>query len=90
MFSSILEKVNNNDNDIILPVSISRRNFLKNLAIGSSLLMVGGTGTARSAESADVHHKNIARAVSEASEICHHPFLNGKPQTHLCRGSRDF
>jgi hypothetical protein len=30
------------------------------------------------------------RCLSEASQICHHPFLHGKPQTHLCRGARDF
>lgn len=25
-----------------------------------------------------------------ASQICHHPTLHGKRQTHLCRGARDF
>jgi hypothetical protein len=63
MFSSIFKKVNNNNDDVILPASTSRRNFHKNLAIGSSLLMVGGTGTARSTASAKVHHKHMARAV---------------------------
>jgi hypothetical protein len=24
-----------------------------------------------------------------ASQICHHPALHGKPETHLCRGARD-
>lgn len=26
----------------------------------------------------------------EASQICHHPRLDGKEETHLCRGARDF
>lgn len=30
-----------------------------------------------------------ARAFSN-SQICHHPVLNGKKETHLCRGSRDY
>ena len=30
------------------------------------------------------------RCLSEASQICHHPRLGGKPETHLCRGARDF
>jgi len=30
------------------------------------------------------------RCLSEASQICHHPILNGKTETHLCRGARDF
>jgi hypothetical protein len=25
----------------------------------------------------------------ESSQICHHPALKGKPETHLCRGARD-
>lgn len=25
----------------------------------------------------------------EHSQICHHPALSGKPETHLCRGARD-
>jgi hypothetical protein len=28
--------------------------------------------------------------ISEASQICHHPALEGKPQTHLCRGARNY
>ena len=29
------------------------------------------------------------QVLSEASQICHHPSLKGKPETHLCRGARD-
>jgi hypothetical protein len=25
----------------------------------------------------------------KGSQICHHPTLEGKPETHLCRGARD-
>lgn len=28
--------------------------------------------------------------LSEASQICHHPRLSSRPETHLCRGARDF
>jgi len=28
--------------------------------------------------------------ISHASQICHHPRLSGKQETHLCRGARDF
>jgi hypothetical protein len=31
-----------------------------------------------------------ARILTKASQICHHPSLHGKRQTHLCRGARDF
>jgi hypothetical protein len=32
----------------------------------------------------------IDRSVKlESSQICHHPSLHGKRQTHLCRGARD-
>jgi hypothetical protein len=31
-----------------------------------------------------------AQALSEASQLCHHPSLSGKPETHLCRGARNF
>ncbi|WP_157198337.1 MULTISPECIES: hypothetical protein [Methylomonas] len=30
------------------------------------------------------------RCVTAASQICHHPRLHGKEETHLCRGARDF
>jgi len=30
------------------------------------------------------------RCLTEASQICHHPRLQGKPETHLCRGARDY
>jgi hypothetical protein len=32
----------------------------------------------------------IERCVTRASQICHHPRLHDKPETHLCRGARDF
>lgn len=25
----------------------------------------------------------------QVSQICHHPSLHGRPETHLCRGARD-
>lgn len=28
--------------------------------------------------------------LKEGSQICHHPRLSGKDETHLCRGARDF
>ena len=28
--------------------------------------------------------------LTEASQICHHPRLSGKEETHLCRGARDY
>jgi hypothetical protein len=31
-----------------------------------------------------------AQALSEASQLCHAPRLHGKPETHLCRGARNF
>lgn len=30
------------------------------------------------------------RCITEASQICHHPRVKGKKETHLCRGARDF
>jgi hypothetical protein len=30
------------------------------------------------------------QAIIEASQICHHPLLSGKKETHICRGARDF
>lgn len=30
------------------------------------------------------------RCLTEASQICHHPRLQGKPETHLCRGARNY
>lgn len=29
------------------------------------------------------------RCMTQASQICHHPRLHGKEETHLCRGARD-
>lgn len=29
------------------------------------------------------------RVLTDASQICHHPALHGKEQTHICRGGRD-
>ena len=31
-----------------------------------------------------------ARIGFSASQICHHPVLAGSPETHLCRGARDW
>lgn len=30
------------------------------------------------------------RCLTKASQICHHPRLQGKPETHLCRGARNY
>jgi hypothetical protein len=30
------------------------------------------------------------RCLVKASQICHHPRLQGKPETHLCRGARNY
>ena len=30
------------------------------------------------------------RCMTEASQICHHPAIKGKKETHLCKGARDF
>ncbi|MEL7418547.1 MAG: hypothetical protein AAFR62_06600 [Cyanobacteria bacterium J06629_2] len=30
------------------------------------------------------------RCLTESSQICHHPALSDKEQTHLCRGARDY
>lgn len=32
----------------------------------------------------------IDRCLTQASQICHHPALHGKRETHLCRGARDY
>jgi hypothetical protein len=32
----------------------------------------------------------IQRTALQCSQICHHPALTGKPETHLCRGARDY
>lgn len=31
----------------------------------------------------------MARTICQAQQICHHPRIYGKKETHLCRGSRD-
>ena len=31
----------------------------------------------------------LKRTLLQASQICHHPALHGKPETRLCRGARD-
>jgi hypothetical protein len=31
----------------------------------------------------------LSRTLFRASQICHHPALHGKRETHLCRGARD-
>ena len=39
----------------------------------------------------DIQLRNqvMSRTILKASQICHHPALSGKKQTHLCRGARD-
>jgi hypothetical protein len=39
----------------------------------------------------DIELRNsvMERTILKASQICHHPALKGKRQTHLCRGARD-
>jgi len=32
----------------------------------------------------------VQARVFSASQICHHPTLHGKPETHLCRAARDY
>lgn len=32
---------------------------------------------------------SVMTRLFEASQICHHPVLHGKKETHLCRGARD-
>lgn len=31
----------------------------------------------------------LDRTLFQSSQICHHPALHGKKETHLCRGQRD-
>ncbi len=31
----------------------------------------------------------LERTILQASQICHHPVVKGKKETHLCRGARD-
>ena len=42
-------------------------------------------------EGGDIELRNrvMERTVLQASQICHHPRLHGKKETHLCRGARD-
>lgn len=42
-------------------------------------------------EGGDIRVRNsvMARTGLQASQVCHHPALSGKPETHLCRGGRD-
>lgn len=42
-------------------------------------------------EGGDIELRNrvLGRTILQASQICHHPRLHGKKQTHLCRGARD-
>ena len=43
-------------------------------------------------EDGDIELRNavLSRTLLQASQVCHHPRLHGKKETHLCRGSRDF
>lgn len=38
---------------------------------------------------ADLASMVMQRTALGASQICHHPRLKGKRETHLCRGARD-
>jgi hypothetical protein len=42
-------------------------------------------------EGGDIELRNrvMSRTILQASQICHHPRLHGKKETHLCRGARD-
>ena len=42
-------------------------------------------------EGGDIELRNrvMERTVLQASQICHHPRIHGKKETHLCRGARD-
>lgn len=37
----------------------------------------------------ELRNRIMERTIFQASQICHHPALKGKQQTHLCRGARD-
>jgi len=37
----------------------------------------------------ELRNKVMERTLLTASQICHHPRLHGKKETHLCRGARD-
>lgn len=37
----------------------------------------------------ELRNKVMERTILTASQICHHPRLHGKKETHLCRGARD-
>lgn len=37
----------------------------------------------------ELRNRVMQRTILRASQICHHPALSGKKQTHLCRGARD-
>lgn len=37
----------------------------------------------------DLRARVSSLVLTEASQVCHHPAIAGKPQTHLCRGARD-
>lgn len=32
----------------------------------------------------------MERCITTASQICHHPRLSGKAETHICRGAREY
>ena len=42
-------------------------------------------------EGGDIELRNrvMERTVLQASQICHHPRIHGKKESHLCRGARD-
>ena len=37
----------------------------------------------------ELRNKVMERTILTASQVCHHPRIHGKKETHLCRGARD-
>jgi hypothetical protein len=43
----------------------------------------------REGHDGELASKVLDRTLFQSSQICHHPVLYGKRETHLCRGQRD-
>ncbi|WP_347990312.1 hypothetical protein [Methylomonas sp. AM2-LC] len=41
-------------------------------------------------QSPEIANMVRSRCLTKASQICHHPRMHGKKESHLCRGARDF
>ncbi len=37
----------------------------------------------------ELRNRVMERTALQASQVCHHPRIHGKKETHLCRGARD-